>query len=1066
MQTTWNNQVFGLEPYEELQSGFVSVEGDSQADALSPPGMIPSSTPISKSPKKSLFSRKPVTRTSTDGPPPPSSTTNALSSDQPSAQDSPTETLHAPIPFSGEPSSDAPLPLSTPNRSIIPESLKELPSWYHTEGELAAATTRQFRGRYPIHNPVGPRFYKNVHLQPSNRPASVFSRSFPPMPTEAGSTPSPSRTPSGTPLPTPSSSETRIPDPTGKGRTRKISNVADNVDLLDASDPYGTNWHHESPYDGLGLNADRNPVSPDLPDARPSPRSRSRMSTQPPGTYHRTTAPSPLSQSTSAVHLHSTDQDAPPPVAITRRLTKRRKPFEGIFGSSSSAPTSDTASTTLSIAGSSQTVTSKIFKRQSIFKSASTSSIAASVVPSEKRQKHSSLLGRFARRLSIIRRPGHSRGGSFDASNDGSRRQSLQVTDRNSTTTRPPSFASPVSPSENPQSTRVPPPQARTTPSPDSTPLGTPDDERTGVGEQTQDGKRDSMSSLEVSYSIGRLTVANPDVPSSVDDSPVNQTHPLPASRTTQASAPLPPRGREKPLPPPVPPSSPVFLEVPKFESLSALMPPPNGVATTGPAAPTSRAPSGEDGQKLQSRPPSSLPVPIPRPVKSEKRATASSPPSAKPVPASAPVSPPTHPPTGRVSVSAPPAIDDSPLSRASIIANPPTPYVEPTRINSPPVKEQVLVSSVHQPIPSPVITPIVSSPHPTSPRESQTLPLHESSQTKNQVSRVNSSVRSRQTETFHLVRNPSAGAVPSTGESIIVAGEQWDVVGGRQRARTKKEKEDAKRANSDQERRDPKRQDRMTIEKAPPVPLKSESRKSRTKDSSSSRHRTSQTESKEVRRSPTVPSPRVSGVPSPKRTPERRLSQSQGPRPTSELTPAAEMNALRAREVWEMDRLWKGRSVAYGLEGPQVVYAQSIGDVGSTTSVNGVNHGSTNTSYKLQQGFPFPTAGVHSPPSSSSSLRPPQHHQQPRSFTHTMQGSMYDFPSGVRSYPDLENIPSIGSPESTPSTPTRNPLPAPPRQSTFRPTPLPASFAEKDDSATAEYWNKYAGVSVVSPTH
>lgn len=259
---------------------------------------------------------------------------------------------------------------------------------------------------------------------------------------------------------------------------------------------------------------------------------------------------------------------------------------------------------------------------------------------------------------------------------------------------------------------------------------------------------------------------------------------------------------------------------------------------------------------------------------------------------------------------------------------------------------------------------------------------------------------------------------------------------------------------------------------KAPtPVHSKSEARKSRTKDNSSSRHRTSQAEGKEVRRSPTVPNARVSSVPSSKPTQERRLSQSQGPRPTSELTPAADMNALRAREVWEMDRLWKGRSVAYGLEGPQVVYAQSIGDVASTTSVNGVGHGSAHTSYKLQQGFPFPTAGVHSPPSSSSSLRPPQqqqqqHNQQPRSFAQTMQGSMYDFPSGVRSYPDLANIPSIGSPESTPSTPTRNPLPAPPRQSTYRPTPLPASFAERDDRATAEYWKKYAGVNVVSPTH
>ena len=540
------------------------------------------------------------------------------------------------------------------------------------------------------------------------------------------------------------------------------------------------------------------------------------MSTPGMGSHHRTTTPSPLSQSTSAVHLHPADQDAPPPVAITRRLTKRRKPFEGIFGSSSSsAPATDTTSTT-----SSQTVTSRLFKRQSIFKSASTSSIAqtisnASIVPSEKRQKHSSMLGRFTRRLSIMRRvtPGHSRGGSFDASNDGSRRQSLQVTDRNSTTTRPPSLAIPMSPSENPQSTRVPPHQAATTPSPDSTPLGTPEDER--VGEQTQGGKkRDSLTSLDVSYSIGRLTVANPDAPS-VDNSPVNQIYPLPASRT---SALLPPQVKEKPLPPPAPPS-PAPLEIPKFESLSALIPPFNGHATRMSAvAPTTHATSGER-QKPQPNPPSSFPVPIPRAVsKSERRAPASSPASPTPVSASASVSPRAHPSTGRMSVSAPPAIvappaiNDSPLSRASIIANPPTPYVETTRINNPPATEQATAPpSIHLSIPSPVITSIISSPHGPSPRESQTSPSHE---TRNQVSRMNSSVRSRETETFHLVRNPSAGAVQPTGQSIIVAGEQWEVVGGgtTQRSRTKKEKEEARRGN--EERRDGKRQDRISIEK------------------------------------------------------------------------------------------------------------------------------------------------------------------------------------------------------------------------------------------------------------
>ena len=115
-------------------------------------------------------------------------------------------------------------------------------------------------------------------------------------------------------------------------------------------------------------------------------------------------------------------------------------------------------------------------------------------------------------------------------------------------------------------------------------------------------------------------------------------------------------------------------------------------------------------------------------------------------------------------------------------------------------------------------------------------------------------------------------------------------------------------------------------------------------------------------------------------------------------------MNALRVRGVWEMDRLWKGRSVAYGLEGPQVVYAQSIGDVGSTTSVNGVGHGSTHASYKTQQGLPFPTTStVYSSPALAPSpqLEPMQQQQQypQKSFGQTMHGALYGFPSGVRSY-------------------------------------------------------------------
>ncbi|KAI9509516.1 hypothetical protein F5148DRAFT_1186936 [Russula earlei] len=1017
--------------------------------------MDPSSTHNAKNQKKSLFARKPVRRTSIDDPHSP--TPNRLAV-QTSPTNSPSEPSRSPGAISREPSSDGISP--KPNRSIIPESLRELPSWYHTESELAAATNRQFRGRYPIHNPVGPHFYRNVHLLPPNRPSSVFSPSFPPMSTEPAQSTSPSRTPSSTPLPTPSSSQTRIPDPSGKGRTRKLSNTTpDNVDLLDASDPHGTNWHHQSPYDGLGLNGDRNLVSPDTPDARLPPRSRSRMSSLGAGSHHIATTPSPLSQ------MH-------PP--LVHKLTKRRKPFEGLFGASSAS-----AADTASVAGSTLTVTNKLFSRQSILKSASTTSIPqslsnASIVPSEKRQKHSSLFGRFARRFSIIRRaaPGKSRRGSIDSSNEWSRgdRQSLQVTDRTSTTTRPTSLANLASPSENSQTVRIPPPQAGTTPSVESTPIGNPEDENAWGGEWTQYAKRDSISSLQVSYSIGRLTVANPDAPSSTDGSPINQVDPLPAIRTALAPTQRPSPGKDKPLPPPAPPSSPFFLEIPKFESLSSLMPVSDGSTTpTGAPAPTTRAISGE-GWRLQSTPPFSSPVPISRAVPtSEQRASPSSRPSATRAPALAPLSPSTNPSANRISLSASPAINDSPLSRASIIANPPTPYVEPTRINNSPVTVQAPAPTVQPFIPSPVITQIISSPSIPTANESHTPASRESLPPRNQTARFpksSSSVRSRETETFHLVRSPSAGAVQPTGQSIIVAGEQWEVVGGgTQRSRTKKEKEDAKRSNVEPEQRDGRRLDRTTEKVPAPASSKTESRKSRMKESSSSRRRSDHTEGNDrVRRSPTVPSSR--GALSPNPAPERRLSQSQGRRPTSELTSAADMNALRAREVWEMDRLWKGRSVAYGLEGPQVVYAQSIGEVGSTTSVNGLNNGSAHTGYKLQQGFPFPTtSGVYSPQalSSSAQLTPPAP-PPPQSFSQTMQGPMYEFPSGVRGYPDLANIPSIGSPESTPSLPSRHPLPSPPRESRYHPGPVPASFIEKNDSATADYWNKFAGVSVVSP--
>lgn len=117
-----------------------------------------------------------------------------------------------------------------------------------------------FKVKYHLHNPLGPRWYRNHHLippsqmRPSLRPPTFFSSSFPPissssMPEHSELAAEASGAPSQSPLPTPNSSQTRVVDGS-KPRSRKTSQTTpDNVDLLDVTDPYGTNWHHQSPYD-------------------------------------------------------------------------------------------------------------------------------------------------------------------------------------------------------------------------------------------------------------------------------------------------------------------------------------------------------------------------------------------------------------------------------------------------------------------------------------------------------------------------------------------------------------------------------------------------------------------------------------------------------------------------------------------------------------------------------------------------------------------------------------------------------------------------------------------------
>lgn len=163
------------------------------------------------------------------------------------------------------------------SRSIIPDPLGDLPAWFAKENDFAVGQTISYRVKYPIHSPAGPRWYKNQHLvhpsqRSATRPPSVFSPSFPPM---ATSTPDASedstirpglnRTPSGSPNATPDSSQA---DVAAKPRTRKTSQTTpDNVDLLDVTDPWGTTYHHPSPYDpGLNSSSSVSPIMAETPE--------------------------------------------------------------------------------------------------------------------------------------------------------------------------------------------------------------------------------------------------------------------------------------------------------------------------------------------------------------------------------------------------------------------------------------------------------------------------------------------------------------------------------------------------------------------------------------------------------------------------------------------------------------------------------------------------------------------------------------------------------------------------------------------------------------------------------
>ncbi|KAL4241634.1 hypothetical protein ABKN59_000804 [Abortiporus biennis] len=968
-----------------------------------------------------------------------------------------------------------------PSRSIIPDPLSELPPWYTTDVGSVIASTAQFRSRYPMHNPIGPRWYRNHHLAPptfEKRPPSVFSPSFPPMAAGADrlpdpGLPGPSRTPSSSPLPTPSSSQIRIHDI--RGRTRKVSQTAhDNVDMLDVTDPWGTNWHHQSPYD-VGHSHEQR--SPDSPEGPPVTRQR-RMSMTASGSRHKTMTPSPLSQSTSAVHLPSHTVTSPLP----RRLSKNRKPFRGLFGGSvdhsifrhaSEPPTP--------IDG----VDHKLLKRGS--------SIGPSVSSKERR---GSVLGRLVKRFSVMRKSDSSRisvKGSFDDSQHSpGARPSIDQFPSSAVSRRTPSpqKAPPLQHASD-VARRIPPPSLQDE---DPTPHAN--------SMSPHDAEAASVSSVEPPYSIGKLTVANPDEPClSAASTPVDLSVPLPSvpersveveeadepverifnAPLSRSPAPLEDIIESSPLPIPSRLSTILSADHTDYPEPSPSpplpeLPPPTPFAKSGLSLPpTPQVPPSPSLPEIPSSPTTSVSTFAPDSARN----------AISPLGSSA------------FRMSLPSVPDETPLSRVSILANPPTPHVTPIVIPTTSITSVSPPSQHHQ----------KSDPSPTKKSGSQ------------RIKSSSGSSKSRQTETFKLVRSPS-GNVHTVGESFVAGGEHWEVVESSDTKKLKKERTRSKDIEKGKAVVDKSRDTEKDTEKSKdvdrPAPSRRESKRhdkgsadddsdqqkgrDRRKRSVNGKHggdqsgsstatvqqntephssesrrptterRRSSTREKEKEKAESVRSTQTPTHYSHKQQPSssqqltsssstrRERKNSTSTRPSSDFQSGADLNALKAKEAWDLERLWKGHSVMYGPDGSGVMSTRPT--IGSDSRP------STIMSADIHRATSIPSVAAVADLHRASTM-PPSHGS---SHTYFMvqtpaQGPIpparYDYPKHHHSFPEPVPFPSTSSTNVSSSRASlSNPLPEPPRLSSYKASPLPDSLAGSGDGpASLEYWTKYAGV-------
>ncbi|KAF7311081.1 Apolipoprotein n-acyltransferase [Mycena chlorophos] len=1036
----------------------------------------------------SLWSRKSTKRNSTQPPAPPVPGPSRRTTAPPLTSPSASSLAHPPPSISEHGSEWADSVVSLPlSRSIIPEPLRELPAWYDSA---------HFNTRYAMHNPVGPKWYKNHHLmppagsRPAGRPPSVFSPSFPPMSSgdrgEDARMPIMSRSSSKSPLPTPNSSQTRMEDVSNMPRSRKTSQTAhDNVDLMDGSDPWGTAWHHESPYD---VGKSNSPVSVD--ENAQATRSRASSVTAPQN-RRKTVTPSPLSQSTSAVHL----QVPEPARAPTRKLSKRRT--VGIFGRHTASPTE----------GLDSRVASPV---------ATGPPSSFSPIETTKKERRGSVLGKIAKRFSLMRKPTAAAAPMMEVVRQAPLNQ-RQPSPEKTFAPEPTNYApapAPAAPQELAVAV-VPVEPEPATPveddahstisldatyrmgrlmvanpdpgSPDSTPVPAemrlPSDDRTVMDHHSRDGTNETMTPVK------ELDIPRTQSPESIVQS-------LPVVQTPQA----PPAPQTPPLvpPPPPPASSPSLsslgmpLSSPQFSTLdqSFFASRPDSMSPPAPLPKSPLATTASLDQHLfavrseSPPPPTPLPKsPLPTPPIEIPAHRTPSPTKVSPTKRASPTKPSvvTSPSPQKNSPSfandhrferplsaVRPAVESPPLNGAGSSRRVPVPKMETLVEKTPPVlPPSPKLPAVPFPAnygppeaalrPQSQMTPADMSPlsavsvlvNPPTPYNADLQTLDEtesipppvpSKRMARDPSPSQVAVTGRETETFRLVRSAS-GTVYASTETIHAAGEQWEVMES-SRSKSKRRKEEPERNGRSERKRQSADVDlagggpnsqtfpRTASEpQRPPIPeklvqreespRKRESQQSQREESPRKRD-TSREESprkrdaerktdRKIRLDKPQPTP-PSLAPSSSRKLERNPSNS---RPISEVPPVADMTQMRAREAWDMDRLWKARSL-YSAEPngimtppPPVPSKDAVG-----VQQLGV-HGSSHTAFMMSAPF--------------------QQQQQPPPLYHSMPP------------PPAPMVYTNGASSSLP--PLSNPLPEPPRESPYQPDPL----------TLGEYWSKHA---------